>query len=608
MEQLLSARIFGSITASSARPPADLTAIDRSSYSLIEFDGGFVAHDSHVSAHQAGPIICLVAGLPRFDSDELDTLARREGAASAWLDALERWGEATPTHAKGRFSVVLLDTARKHATLVTDRFATRPLCYSSENGTLAFSDRADSVPGGSREISPQAIYDYLYFHVIPAPETVFRGVLRLDAAHRLDWSPDACEPTRWWQPRFYEHEFGDLEERKQRFLDIVQASVANEAGGGEVGCFLSGGTDSSTVAGMLTRVLGQPAKSYSIGFDASGYDEMEYARIAAKRFGVDHREYYVTPDDLLEGIPKVATHYDQPFGNSSAVPAWICASRARSDGITKLLAGDGGDELFGGNTRYAKQRIFGWYEHIPGLMRKVALEPALRLPGMGRVPLIKKGVSYVEQARVPMPDRFQMHNLLERLGPANLFEPDFLSRIDRQAPHTLQRATWAASGTDNLINRMLEWDWKYTLADNDLPKVVGSTALAGVDVGFPLLSDELVDFSLHIPPDWKLKGLTLRWFFKEALRGFLPDEIITKKKHGFGLPFGVWACQHPGLKAFVHATLSSLKAREIVRADFIDELLDTHLHAHPGYYGDMVWNLMMLELWLGSHESVAKPI
>ncbi len=606
MEQLLSARIFGSIAATSAKAQTDLSAIDRAEYALIEFEGGFVAHDKHVSAHRAGPMICLVGGLPLFGSDELDALARRVGPAAAWLEALERWGEATPTHAKGRFSVVLLDTARPRATLITDRFGTRPLCYSALNSTLAFSDRADALPGGNREILPQAIYDYLYFHVIPAPETIFQGVRRLDAAHQLDWSPEACEAARWWQPRFYEHEFGDLEARKQQFLDIVQASVAREAESGEVGCFLSGGTDSSTVAGMLTKVLGQPARSYSIGFDASGYDEMEYARIAAKRFGVDHREYYVTPDDLLDGIPKVATHYDQPFGNSSAVPAWVCASRAQADGITKLLAGDGGDELFGGNVRYAKQRIFGWYEHIPGLMRKAALEPALRLPGMDRVPLIKKGVSYVEQARVPMPDRLNMYNLLERLGPANLFEPDFLTRIDRQAPHALQRATWAASGTDNLVNRMLEWDWKYTLADNDLPKVVGTTELAGVDVGFPLLSDELVEFSLSIPPDWKLKGLTLRWFFKEALRGFLPDEIIAKKKHGFGLPFGVWTCQHPGLRALARDTLASLKTRGIIRPGFIDELLDTHLPAHPGYYGEMVWVLMMMELWMATHEARLK--
>jgi asparagine synthase (glutamine-hydrolysing) (EC 6.3.5.4) len=121
------------------------------------------------------------------------------------------------------------------------------------------------------------------------------------------------------------------------------------------------------------------------------------------------------------------------------------------------------------------------------------------------------------------------------------------------------------------------------------------------EVAFPLLSDELTDFSTTLPPDWKLKRLTLRWFFKEALRGFLPDEIIAKKKHGFGLPFGVWACQHAGLKALAADALGSFRNRGIVRPAFIDELLSVHLPAHPGYYGEMVWILMMMEFWMREH-------
>ena len=227
---------------------------------------------------------------------------------------------------------------------------------------------------------------------------------------------DEARIVRYWTPEFTEAPGISLTEAKGRFLDIVRESVRNEYAGPNTGSFLSGGTDSSTVSGMLCEVSGAPARTYSMGFDATGYDEMEYARIAAKHFKTDHHEYYVTPDDLLEGIPLVARSYDQPFGNSSAVPAWICASRARADGITKLLAGDGGDELFGGNSRYAKQRVFGWYETIPALLRSAVVEPISGLPGLGSIPLVKKGVSYVEQASVPMPDRMEMYNLLHRLG------------------------------------------------------------------------------------------------------------------------------------------------------------------------------------------------
>ena len=155
--------------------------------------------------------------------------------------------------------------------------------------------------------------------------------------------------------------------------------------------------------------------------------------------------------------------------------------------------------------------------------------------------------------------------------------------------------------TGSELNRTLAYDWRFTLADSDLPKVRGTTGLAGVDVAFPMLDDALTDFSLRLPSEYKLKGLKLRWFFKEALRGFLPDEVITKKKQGFGLPFGVWATQHAPLKALAVDSLNSLARRGVVRADFIETLLKHRLPEHPGYYGEMVWILMMLEQWLQGH-------
>lgn len=157
----------------------------------------------------------------------------------------------------------------------------------------------------------------------------------------------------------------------------LQDAVAAQLDGGKAACFLSGGTDSSTVAGMIGRAAGTAAATYSIGFDAQGYDEMEYARLASRHFGTQHHEYYVTPADLVKGIPHVAASYDQPFGNSSALPAYYCALMARDDGVTRILAGDGGDELFGGNVRYAKNRVFDAYQRVPGLLRRGLLEPWL---------------------------------------------------------------------------------------------------------------------------------------------------------------------------------------------------------------------------------------
>ena len=273
---------------------------------------------------------------------------------------------------------------------------------------------------------------------------------------------------------------------------------------------------------------------------------------------------------------------------------------AREDGVTKILAGDGGDELFGGNTRYAKQKVFGWYDGIPAALRTGLLEPVSGMPVMDKLPLIRKAASYVNQAKVPMPDRMMTYNLLFRLGIEDMLTSEFLTQVDQQGPARQERSVWAQARADSLVNRMLAFDWRYTLADCDLPKVVGTTGLAHLEVGFPMLDDRLLAFSQRLPTDYKLKGFKLRWFFKEALRGFLPDEVITKKKQGFGLPFGVWANTHPALHALATDSLNSLARRGVVRADFIQTLLTQRLPEHPGYYGEMVWILMMLEQWLAA--------
>jgi asparagine synthase (glutamine-hydrolysing) len=365
-----------------------------------------------------------------------------------------------------------------------------------------------------------------------------------------------------------------------------------------VGTFLSGGTDSSTVSGMLRESVDGPVHAYSIGFDADGYDEMEYARIAARRFGLTHHEHYLSPEEVAMGMPLVATHYDQPFGNSSAVAAYHCARVARQDGRTALLAGDGGDELFGGNARYAKQSLFGLYERVPAPLRSLLMQPLLGNALARNVPAVAKAASYVQQARVPMPDRLHMYNLLVRLGLDKVLTPSFLAQVNPDHDREGQRAEYARSAGAHLVNRMLAYDWKYTLADNDLPKVTGTTTLASLATAFPLLADEVIDFSLKLPADYKLRGQQLRWFFKEALRGFLPDEIITKKKQGFGLPFGVWALKHPVLAKLADDALGSFGTRGVVQPGFLHRLRTELLPAHPGYYGELVWILAMLELWL----------
>lgn len=550
------------------------------------------------SQSPSGPAALLSIGSPRFLERDLAEIAARDGAAAAWIAAFDRHDKLAPMHVHGDFAIAVRD-GNGRVFLAVDRFSIQTLCYRVGGDAIEVNTRADGVAGRGSERDPQAIFDYLYFHCIPAPRTIFKDVRRLPAGHCGKFENGRLVVERWWNPVFVEDRAVPFEDLRDEFRKLLRECVARQIDGDTTACFLSGGTDSSTVAGITAELTGRPPQTFSIGFHAEGYDEMRYARIAARHFKTDHHEYYVTPDDLVASIPLVAASCDQPFGNSSVVPAYYCAKLARESGATKILGGDGGDELFGGNSRYAKQRVFGVYSYIPRILRKELIEPLAlsRNPAM-RWPGVKKAASYVEQARVPMPDRIQMYNLLIRLGVTEVLTADFLASIDADEPMRVQRSVYDATAAKSLINQMLAFDWRYTLADNDLPKVIGATALAGIPAGFPLLDDALTDFSLSLQSQLKLNGLRLRWFFKQALRGFLPDEILAKKKHGFGLPFGVWVNHHDGLRTLATDSVRELANRGIVRKEFVERLIREHLPAHPGYYGEMVWILMMLEQWI----------
>lgn len=540
----------------------------------------------------------LLIGNPRLPRDRNSVQASTDDKLpAAWMEIFDN---QAISQVAGDFAVGY-KAPDGRTFLAVDRFAIRSLCYRIVDGVLRFAARADELADATTAIDPQAIFDYLYFKVIPSPRTIFKGIFRLPPGHFALYENGKLTVVPYWTPQFCEPSTASYANLKEEFRSLLFSAVKEQLDGSKPACFLSGGTDSSTVSGIVEQVCGQPAATYSIGFEAEGYDEMEYARLASRHFRTVHHEYYVTPSDLVASIPLVAGYYDQPFGNSSALPAYYCALMAREDGVSKILAGDGGDELFGGNTRYVKQKVFGIYDKVPAVLRNLFLEPLLLGTPLGRLPLARKGVSYIEQAKVPMPFRAQTYNLLYRLGINNIFTPDFLAMVDIKLPDVEQTAIWNIAITASPINRELAFDWRYTLAECDIPKVVGTTSLAGIQVGFPMLDQKLVEFSMRLPVDYKLNGFKLRWFFKEALRGFLPDEILTKKKQGFGLPFGVWTTKHADLKALAEDSVRRLADRKILSADFVDELFSRYLYEHPGYFGEMIWILMMLEQWLQKH-------
>ena len=555
-------------------------------------------------AHMSDNGLVAITGHPRWLQTELSDIANDKGHASALIAAYEQYGVECLKHLEGAFSCIILDPGKEQVIAGTDRLGQYPIFYAQTDSGIAVGSSAGSVLGYSqvtRTLREQGIYDYVYFHMVPSPVTIFKQVRKLPASHYVILKNGIVSLEHYWLPEFQEHNEQSVSslslELKEQLKQSVSDAVSDYA---TTGAFLSGGLDSSTVTGILSEVSDQQARAYSIGFSAEGYDEMAYARITAKHFGVDLREYYVTPEDVVEALPKVATSYDEPFGNSSALPAYFCAKLAAEDGITRLLAGDGGDELFAGNERYAKQKVFEAYSAVPAPLRSYLLEPLIgALPESVR--LFGKAQSYIDQANVPLPDRLQTYNFLHRHQPSEIFSVDFLSEIDTASPIALQRETYSRPHDASTQNRMLYLDWQYTLADNDIRKVSHMCALAGIEVTYPMLDDRLLQFSATIPSNLKLKGNNLRHFYKAALTNWLPQETINKKKQGFGLPFGVWMQTHKPLQDLAYDSLLSLKKSRYFNSAFIDDAIELHRNGHAAYYGELVWILTVLHFWMEKH-------
>ena len=310
----------------------------------------------------------------------------------------------------------------------------------------------------------------------------------------------------------------------------------------------------------------------------------------------------MTPADMIDAIPRIASEYDEPFGNSSAAASYFCALRAKASGVDVLLGGDGGDELFAGNERYLSQRVFERYQCVPAFLRKGLLEPAVfGLPWGERTPLVAKARNYIRYANTPLPDRLQSWNWMERSDLSASFTADFLGTVDSGLPLALMRDAYDRTDSDSMLQRMMKLDLQITLADNDLPKVNRTCEMAGVRVKYPFLDDEVVALSARIPPEVLLGGNELRHFYKQAFADYLPQATLTKSKHGFGLPFDNWAREDPAARDLIRDCLNDFKTRGYMKPAFVDRVFEDQQGGDGAGAGAAAWDIVLLELWLKSH-------
>jgi asparagine synthase (glutamine-hydrolysing) len=349
---------------------------------------------------------------------------------------------------------------------------------------------------------------------------------------------------------------------------------------------------------MMSRLQRGPVKTFSIGFGEQHFDELKYARITAGTFHTDHNEYLVSAQDCAEALPEMIRYFDEPFGNSSAIPTYFCARLAAQNGVSTLLAGDGGDELFGGNERYATDKIYEMYQKVPRFLRKGVVEPALDVIPL-RAGLFGMARSYVRRSNLPQPGRLFSHHLLMANSPSVLFEDGFLEQLRDYSVMELPSGYYWQGPAQTALDRSLYVDVKMTLGDSDLPKVTRMAEMAGIRTRFPFLDRPVAEFSGLIPPRLKVKGFQKRYLFKRAFRKLLPPEVLQKKKHGFGIPVAVWMKSDKRMREITRDVLLSSRTyqRGYIRRDFVEDLFRKHETDHTIFYGDMLWTFLVLELW-----------
>ena len=556
----------------------------------------------------------VLIGYPRWSDPALDALARERGHASALLEAYRRHDRDLLDRLFGHFAFAVLDPKRDRLLCAIDRFGVYRLCYANPRpGDLVFATSADAVrayPGISATISPQTLYQYLYFiDRVAAPGTIYEEQSKLRPGEALLFENGALRCWRYWQMDYRHPSGAERAEQHRALRDRLEQAVARALEGetaDKTASFLSGGLDSSTVAGFLAKANAGRGRCVTIAFQHDAFDETPYAKIAAQHFGLKHEVFMVGPQEVLAVLTRLSRFFDEPYSNSSVVPCYYCALASREAGDDVILAGDGGDEIFGGNTRYLKDDVFDLYSKLPALLRHGLLEPLLaHLPGRERLSLLRRANNYIALAKRSVADRMNSHNAFAFTPAERVFSAEAFDGMDPDGPRRFADAIYEAAAGEAKIQKMMHFDLQVTLADSDLRKVLTSCTLAGMRVRFPMLDDDLAAFSTTLPAALLTEGGKIRHFYKQALAGFLPQAILDKPKQGFGLPMFHYIADTPELAAFFCDALSDLKRRFFFDSGFLDRMIADVHRGEPGTHAGIVWDLAVLETWMASRDIAA---
>lgn len=476
----------------------------------------------------------------KADLESRGHLFRTTSDTEVVLKSYMEYGDRMLGMLNGMFSLAIWNEHDQTLFMARDRLGKKPLYYYCTETRLGFSSELYSLigdPHTARDLDHQALFEYFMYDFIPAPHTIFRGVKKLPAAHTAFFSPSGFRIERYWsvpEPDENPDYEKKVEELKQTLFEATQMRLVSDV---PLGAFLSGGLDSTLVTAMMKRDADRQVKTFSVSFPNTSHDESKWSRLAARELGTEHTESEAGYD--VEAIfPKLAFHFGEPFGDSSAIPTWILSQKTREK-VTVALSGDGGDELFGGYDRYVARKMQSVYDSCPFLLRKFVIEPLINMS--------PETTSYYGTSLTKKLKLFIKASERMRTEPLALIPRTF----SRDEVHRLTGIEYAMDADPVIetarsylrlgpVNSMMFTDIATYLAEDILTKVDRMSMAHSLEVRCPLLDHRVVELACSLPLQFKLSGVTGKRILRDAAQGLIPGSIINRSKYGFQAPLGEW--------------------------------------------------------------------
>ena len=536
--------------------------------------------------------------------NELESRGHRfatNGDTETIVHLYEEHGKDCVRHLHGMFAFALWDARRRQLLIGRDRVGKKPLYYALDGERLSFASELQALLEDetvSREVDPAAVDSYLAYGYVPAPATAFRAVGKLPPAHTLVWRDGRVDLDRYWSLDYGTKLAGLSEDEAcERIRSAVRAATRRRMiADVPLGAFLSGGIDSSTVVAAMAEASSSPVKTFSIGFDRQPFDELAHARRIAELFETEHHEFVVRPA-AVEVLPRIVRHHGEPFADSSAIPSYYLAEMTRRH-VTVALNGDGGDEAFGGYSRYVANSLAGRIDRVPlGIRRPMAALGGSLPPGGPISSPVQRARRLLGNLALDPAERYARYvQIFDGEQRNALYTDEFSAALAGSDALGAIAAPWqAASGLD-VRDIMLEVDSATYLPGDLIAKIDIATMAHALEARSPLLDHEVLELAAALPAELKIRGREKKWILRRAMRGWIPDEILDRPKQGFSVPVSDWLRDE--LSAWAREVLldRGTLARGWFRERGVRDMLGRHAAGWDAE-APRIWSLLVLELW-----------